>query len=284
MTTQNLSLQEPLQQTFERVSALNKYINVQLGTSTGAGWISVEALFAPESSLLVGMIASHQNRYCTTAPNIIGSTLLQNYQWSLISSVLATYFVDRRVPNLAVNNVQMFFTESGDGDGIAFADGAFTALPDDPAAEHPGATIVPTLDALRDRLRVEFEAHIEWVIDRIVERTGCRRAGLWLAVSDRCMSTVSWIMQMIERDISLAQIQAETESLLRVKGSPLYNKKVDLVEITHLDQSQIFLQRASCCYWYKTEGGNYCSTCPHLSQAERTERWHHYLAKKQGEL
>lgn len=283
MTFQTLALQEPLQQTFERVSALNQYINVQVGTPTGAGWITAEALFAPESSLLAGMIASHQHRYGTTVPNIIGSTLLQNYHWSLISSVLATYFVDRRVPNAAVNRVKMFFTENGDGDGIAFADGAFTALPDDPAAGHPQVTIVPTLDALRDRLRVELENHLTWVIDRIVDWTGCRPAGLWLAVSDRCMSTVSWIMQMIEPDISLAQIQAETEPLLRIKGSPLYNKKVDLVEVTHLNQSQIFLQRASCCYWYKTEGGNYCSTCPHLSQAQRTERWHHYLAKKQGE-
>jgi hypothetical protein len=283
MTNQILTLQEPLQQTFEQVSALNKYINVQWGSPTGAGWVGVEALFAPESNLLARMITSHQLRYGTTAPTIIGSILLQNYHWSLISSVLATYFVARRVPKLAVNRVKMFFTESGDGDGIAFADNAFTALPDDPAAGHSGATIVPTLDALRDHLRVELESHLQWVIDRIVEWTECRPAGLWLAVSDRCMSTVSWIMQMIDPDTSLAQIQAESEPLLRVKRSPLYNKKVDLVEVTHLNQSQIFLQRGSCCYWYKTEGGNYCSTCPRLSQAERTERWHHYLAKKQGE-
>lgn len=273
---------EPLRQTFERVAALSSYINARVGLPSEEGWISPETLFTPDSALLAGLIEHQQQHLRTTSANVVGSALLQGYQWLIIGAALGAYLVDRRVPDLALDAVRVRFSEAGSAAAIAFTRARFAALPSDPAAHHPDAYVVPDLDALRERLRTGLETHLGWVINRIGEITGCRRAGLWLAAADRCASTVSWLMQLQDAQAGLHKITAEMEPLVRVPSSPLANKKATLIEVTHLEQSHVFCERATCCFWYKSDGGDFCSTCPRLSRTERYERLRQALVAGQA--
>lgn len=268
----------PLGQSFQRLAAFNRYLTICLGEQSGAGWHTPEGLLAPDAPLLPALIAATQQRFQTTVPNLIGSALFQSYQWPLIAAGVACYLIERRVPDLSVGNVQLRLSEAGDAVGIAFREGAFAALPDDPAAQHPQATLLLDADALRAHLRVGLETHLGWVIERLEERVGCRSVGLWLAAADRCVSTLLWLMQAQESTIGLAALDAEVAALCRVPGSPLATDKVGLLPIIHQGQTHLFLDRATCCYWYKTEGGEYCSTCPHLTRDERQERLQRYVA------
>lgn len=284
----NLSVNDhPLHQTFARISQLSEYICARLGQCDETDWVAPLDLFAQGSEQLTAMISATHRRLRTEAATMTGGALIQEYQWPLISTAMACFLVDRRVPDLHPENVSLRFPpeeeegETGEHpERIAFASGRFAALPGDPAAHHPDAHIVPTLDALRNYLRSGIEAHMAWAIEQISGAVGCNRKGLWLFVADRCAGTLSWLMQEQDKSSCITCIERELNGLIRTPGSPLANKKVGLFELTYKEKTQVYLDRATCCYWYKTEGGDYCSTCPHRSKEDRNARLLQYMAEE----
>lgn len=270
----------PLQETFTRIQQLSPYVGARLEAPMATDWLAPAELFAPPATHLTMLIAATQKRLRTTAVNKIGSALIQEYQWPLIASAVACFLVDRRVPALDPDHVRRHLPlteqeEAADAahpPRVAYLSGRFAALPDDPAANHADATIVPCRDALRDQLRSELEAHFGWVIERLSAAVGCNQRGLWLCVTDRVAGTLSWLMQEQDKESCLACINREADGLIRVAGTPLFHKKVGFFELTYQEQRQVYLDRATCCYWYKTDGGDYCTTCPHRTKEDRNTR------------
>ncbi|BAL99860.1 MULTISPECIES: (2Fe-2S)-binding protein [Caldilinea] len=271
--------EHPLRQTFARIGHMNRYIQARLGGGDEAGWVAPVDLFTftSEAVSLQRLIYGAQKRLRTEAKNIIAGAVLQEYQWPLLVSAIASFLVDRRVPDMGLQNVRLWLS-SGENAAqkphelIAYCSGRFAALPDDPAAEHPDAWIVPDLKALRAHLRMSIEAHMGWVIQRLSRYLCCNERGLWFYVTDRCAGTLCWLMQQQDSSTDLQQIQEEFNELLKAPGSPLHNKKVGLFTLTYKNHTQVFLNRATCCFWYRTEGGDYCANCPHRTQADRHER------------
>lgn len=277
----------PLSQTFTYIHQLNQYIGARLGTPTELAWVTPAELLALASPHLATLISATQKRLHTTAVNTVGGALIQEYQWPLISTAVACFLVDRRVPDLQPAQVCLHLPTEEHGEGeeadhthIAYTSGRFAALPADPAADHPDATIVPDEDALRNDLRTGLETHFAWVIERLSAATGCHQRGLWLYVSDRIAGTLAWLMQMQNGQSCLACIDREADRLLRVTGSPLYHKKIGFFELTYKERTHVYLDRTTCCYWYKTDGGDYCSTCPHRTKEDRNGCLLKHLAKE----
>lgn len=277
----------PLGQTFAHIHQLNQYIGARLGTPTEAGWVTPAELLAPGSIHLAALINTTQTRLHTKAANTISGALLQEYQWPLISTAVACFLVDRRVPDLQPASVYLRLPTAEQGERadedhitIAYSSHRFVALPHDPAANHPDATLVPDLDTLRNALRGGLESHFAWVIEQLNQRMGCKPRGLWLYVTDRLAGTLSWLMQAQHKTCGLAQLEPEFNALLRSPNSPLMNKKVGFFELLYKEETHIYLDRATCCYWYKTDGGDYCTTCPHWTKAERNARLLAQLAQK----
>jgi hypothetical protein len=268
---------QPLAQTLARVRQLNEYLKAELGAPDGELWFTA-ADFAPGALHVERLITATQARLRTTAPTIIASALLQSYQWPLIGAAIACYLVDQRVPDLCVAQVRIHYTAEHEADALAVGSGRFVALPSDPAADHPDATVVADRDALRVALRTQIEAHLGVVIESLCARLGCKSRGLWLNVADRCAGMMIWLMQEHAPTITAAQIEAEIAALIRTPDSPLYSRQIGLIELTYHEHRQVFLDRATCCYWYKTAGGDYCSTCPKRTPEDRRERLLHYLA------
>ena len=276
----------PLSQTFTQLQQLNQYIGARFGTPAAPDWLSPVELLAAHASVLAAPIEAMQKRLHTKAVNTIGGALLQEYQWPLIAAAVGCFLVDRRVPDLQPEHIRLYVpaTEPAAEEGehharIAFCSGHFVALPDDPAADHPDATLVPDLAALRDNLRTGLESHFGWVIERLSQAVGCNPRGLWLYVTDRIAGTLSWLMQEQDKQIGLRRIEPEFNRLLRVAGSPLVSKKVGFFELTYKEQTHVYLDRATCCYWYKTDGGDYCTTCPHRTKEDRNAQLLKYMAE-----
>ncbi|MEZ4730973.1 MAG: ferric iron reductase [Caldilineaceae bacterium] len=182
--------EHPLHQTFTRIHQLNHYVGAHLSVPRGAptppAWLTPSELLAPDSPRLSALISATQKRLHTETANTIGGALLQEYQWPLIASAVACFLVDRRVPALHPENVCLRVSVEEHEDEsvepeppIAYTSGRFAALPADPAADHPDATIVPDEDALRAYLRTGLETHFGWVIERLSAATGCNQRGLW---------------------------------------------------------------------------------------------------------
>ncbi|GAB4425729.1 MAG: IucA/IucC family C-terminal-domain containing protein [Chloroflexi bacterium OHK40] len=271
-------MNHPLEQTLVRVRALSEYLKPELGASSGEGWIAHTDL-VPGAVRLDALITATQARLRTRAPMVVGSAILQSYQWPLISTALACYLLDRRVPDLGATKTLTRYNAAQEADALALLSDRFTCLADDPAADHSDATVAPDLDSLRTAMRHAIEAHLGLVIDHLCARLGCKPRGLWLNVTDSCASTLVWLMQEQDKTTSMAQIEAEIAALIRVSGSPLTSRQIGLIQLSYAQKSRIFLDRATCCYWYKTDGGEYCSTCPHRTPDDRRQRLLAYLAE-----
>ncbi len=259
----------PLQETIRRARALHEVINVQLGRPNGAGWTTAADLAAPASADLEALIATARQQLCTKTPNVVGSAVLQTVQWPLIVTAVSCYLLDQRVPDLALTNVRLRFTAEWRAVGLALGRGRFTAVSGDSAANQPDVAIVPDRDALRTILLTSLETQLGFLIAQLCQRLGCHAKGLWLAVADRLAGTVLWLMPLIDTAVSPAQIEQEVAALIRVPGSPLNHRKVGVFTLTCAGRTQAFLNRATCCYWYKMEDGGYCATCPGRSRKER---------------
>jgi ferric iron reductase protein FhuF len=275
------SVLHPLQQTLARVHQRSAYIKGCLGLPDSTGWVAPTAFFAPDSTALTPLIDLVRQRYRTSSPNTIGGVILQAYQWPLIATAVAAYVFERRVPDLSVHNVRLLVTDTGDVEEIAYVGGRFAALPDDPAADHPDALILPDQATLREHLRRSLEAHVCWLLDQLSAHLRCNGRALWLFVTDRCVSTLSWLLQEHDKTLGLCAIEAEVNALIHAPGSKLSNKKVGLFELTYKDKREVFMERATCCYWYKLEEGDYCTTCPHRPRAERHQRLLEYLIQSE---
>ncbi|MEM7343008.1 MAG: ferric iron reductase [Chloroflexota bacterium] len=274
-----METEHPLQATFSRVKELSEYVKVELGTPTDAGWVEPPALFTPSSEKMNTLMVNMQKRLKTKSTRIVGSSLLQAYNWPLIAASIACYLVDKRVPDLSVSNIRVQFSDEEEVTALAFHVGRFAALPSDPAAFHPDAQVVPDIAALRACLRSGFETHFGWVITQIEQQVGAKPKGLWLDVADLCASILIWFMQDQDPKIDPELIKQEIDSLIREPDSPLNHKKIGLFTLTYAGKTEAYLDRLSCCYWYRWEEseGKYCTTCPKVPKAERKERLLQYM-------
>lgn len=279
----NVMVQHPLSETFSRLTKISEYINAQLGLPAESGWVEPPLLFSSSSTYLQESTRYYQTSLHTTSKNMIGSAVLQAYHWQIIVCAIGSYLSDRRVPMLSINNLQVKLEEERNVEALTLFSGRFYALPTDPAAAHPDASIVPDVAALRDQLRQELESHLGWVIEQIEQGLGTKPRGLWLDVADRCAGTLIWLMQEMDSSIEPAAIQQEIEQLIHVPNSPLNHPKIGCFALTCGTQTRAFLDRSSCCYWYRMDEaqGKVCTTCPRRSEEERNQLLLKYMAEAQ---
>lgn len=272
--------QHPLAHSFQRAQTLSEYLKVSYGAPPDEGWVAADSVFAAHTEHFDTLVHAVQQRLRTRSANIIAGSLLQGYQWQLVASAIACYLLDRRVPDLDAASIRLRYNEAGEAEAITFTSGHFVALPDDPAADHPDALVVASVQALSAALRSGIESHLGQTIDQLCARLDCKPRGLWLNVADGCAGTLTWLMQQHDPAAGVALIEAEVDALVRAPGSPLNTTQLGLIELTYQDRTQVFLDRASCCYWYKTEGGAYCSTCPHRTPDDRNAQLLKYMAEQ----
>lgn len=278
--------EHPLTQTMSRIMRIQGYLKVEMGPLDSAtnksDWFEPSTLFAMPSGMLYERIVDAQKQLQSKSAAMIGSWLLQAYHWPIITAPIGCYLIDKRVPDLALENVKVRLGENGDVEAVAFTSSKFATLPTDPAAAHLDAQVMPDVVALRTYLRQGLETHLGWIIEQLCQQIGCKPRGLWLDVADRCAATLIWLMQQIDERTDIATIEDEMEALLRVPASPLNHKKVGLFTLTHHGQTQAFLDRATCCHWYRTKeaNGDCCSTCPRRTQTDRNERLLQYMAEQ----
>jgi hypothetical protein len=278
-----VTVEHPLQQTLARARLLNPYICGELGAPAGADWLSAPVDLAPGAARLEQLAGEARAQMRTGAPAVIGSVLLQGYQWPLLCAAIACFLLDRRVPALEPAATRLHYGPARRADALALGAGRFTALPGDPAADHPDARVVADLAALRAALRGAIEGHLAPLIDRLCDALGCHPRGLWLSAADACAGTLVWLMQAEGWPGGQpADIEAEVAALVRAPGSPLHTRQIGLVLVGDQGQRRVFLRRAACCQWYRVEGGHHCNTCTRLSAAERTARQLLFVAQERA--
>jgi hypothetical protein len=279
----------PLAATLARVMADVEYLQAQHGVPTAAGWFCPAADYTAGSEALQAQIAKTQADLRTTTPIVVAGSLLQHVQWPLLTVAVRCYLHEGRVPAIRPNELWLHLKQDSEHqnelDAVALAGNHFYALPDDPDAAHPDATLVADRAALRERLREMVRAHFAPAVALLCAELGCKERPLWLFVADGLGSTVAWTQLEQEPPVSRSNMEVELDGLVRVQGTPLFARQIGLFELTFREQPRLQYDRATCCYWYKTEDakGDCCTTCPRRPKAERDALLLIYLEEQEAE-
>jgi hypothetical protein len=253
------------------------------------GWFQAMTLCDQGSILLNGALTRQAKDHPQMEARTRGAYLIGNYSWYVLLAGVAAYLAAARVPDFSPENVALRFRtytwhegeDSGEAErmDVRFFSGRFACLPDDPAADHPDALVLPDPDALREWLRIRLEAHLSPLIEGVFAQTRLSRGAQWCLAADSCAALFLHVGQALG---DAARGQGEGLKFVKAPGSPMNNDKTSYITLQHLDHCETFRLRGGCCRYYTVSesGEDYCTTCVLRKPEDRNQRLLDYMAKK----
>lgn len=265
----------PLATTISRLQMLGPELAPEFAPELAPGWQSVATICA-DMPHLDAVVAHSACAYPGCEQRVAAAFFINLYTWYVIAPAVAGYLTERRVPDLAPQQVAVqqavrhweYNGASGTSArfGVRLLSGRFACLPDDPAATHPDAIILPDDATLLEWLRVMVEEHLSVMIDAVHARTRLGKRAQWNLAADALLALFDTIGQQIGQP---ERARACSLAVLKVAGSPLCNPGTGYVTVSCGDQCGTFRSRGGCCLFYRTENGCNCTTCPLRPEAER---------------
>lgn len=256
------------------------------------GWLKAAAFCDPQSTVLDQALARQAKNYPHMDARTRGAYFIGEYSWYAPLAAIAAYLVTARVPDFAPDNVALrvrnYIWHAGEHSGesqrldVRYLSGRFACLPDDPAADHPDARVLPNADALRESLRTTLEAHLAPLIERVYAQTKLSRHAQWMLVADACAALFLHIGQALGDE---AHAKAEGIAFVKAPGSPMSGGKTSYISLQFLDYCESFRVRGGCCRYYTVSetDKDYCPTCVLRKPEDRNQRLLDYMATKYAE-
>ncbi|MEV6396044.1 (2Fe-2S)-binding protein [Streptomyces sp. NPDC051907] len=258
--------------TYRRLAALCPSLHVDIatpGSPTSQGWVDgAELTVRPEllDAFLDAEALRIQNRHAHTArPDVVASRALHDYLWSVCLLLSGPWQLERRVPRIRPDEVRVNLSTGA----FAVVPGGFACLPDDPAAELPGAGVLPHEEALRAELRTAVADLVRPLLAAIGPRLRRGPRALWGMVGDDLVSGVWYLGRMLGQEEHGVRAASE---LLPGPVSP-FPGGADFRRLTGREgQSYPTRTRIGCCLYYTIRPAEACGTCPRTCDAERLRR------------
>ncbi|NBE55861.1 (2Fe-2S)-binding protein [Streptomyces boluensis] len=238
-------------------------------TPRGGGWVAASRLAeggADLDAFLAWDNAQILRDYKEQArPDVIASFGLHRYAWPACLLITVPWFLLRRVPRFPVADVT--FQRTLGRMAVRVSD--FACLPDDPAADLPGARVVPDEEALRAEVRAAVAEHLGPVLDGFRPRMRRGPRALWGMATDEIVEGLWYVAHLFGAE---DRAMAELEQLLPGTTKP-YVGAAAFRELTGPNgESLPTRDRASCCLFYTLRPDDTCVTCPRTCDAQRVER------------
>lgn len=248
--------------------------SVRLGPPSSSGvWFSAHGLLGRQSGLIDDALAEIGETFNARTRDVQAAYFFGAYAWYVLGAALAPYLFAKRVPDISPANMWAT-TTSGRVSRIALRHGRFACLPDDPAANHPDATVIADADALLTHCRTEIEAHLGALIGIMrVRRIPLGPRAMWAMVSDYVVEIAIGTLGPAATDETLAQI---ISPLVRNGKSPM-NARSWFYQVEGDRQAAYFCDRNGCCLTYKIPGTEKCGSCPLRPKTERIDLMRDYL-------
>ncbi|MFE7132976.1 (2Fe-2S)-binding protein [Streptomyces sp. NPDC057638] len=236
---------------------------------TGPGWVRADEL-ALGTDALDAFLAWDDEQVIRdygqrARPDVIASFGLHRYGWPACLLMTVPWFLSRRVPRVPVQNVSFQRTLGQ----LAVRITEFACLPDDPAAQLPGARIVPDEEALRGEVRDAVAEHFAPLLDGFGTRMRRGKRALWGMATDEIVEGIWYIGNLLgEEERAMAELAALLPGTVKpYVGTPgfrtLTGPRGECVPTR---------DRASCCLFYTLRPDDTCVTCPRTPDATRITR------------
>ncbi|MFE7098416.1 (2Fe-2S)-binding protein [Streptomyces erythrochromogenes] len=235
----------------------------------GVGWVGADELAAGGAALdafLAWDNAQVLRDYGTQGrPDVIASFGLHRYAWPACLLITLPWLLHRRVPRLPVSEVAFHRTQGRMSVHVE----SFACLPEDPAANLPGARVVPDEEALREEVRAAVAQHLEPVLKGFGPRMRRGRRALWGMVTDEVVESLWYVGGLLGEE---QRTMAELEALLPGSTAP-YTGGAGFRSLSGPDGRELPTRdRASCCFFYTIRPEDTCVTCPRTCDADRITR------------
>jgi ferric iron reductase protein FhuF len=236
---------------------------------SGAGWVGAAELAGGGPALdafLAWDNAQVLRDYGQQArPDVIASFGLHRYAWPACLLITVPWFLHRRVVRAPVEDVA-FHRARG---RMAVRVTEFACLPDDPAAQLPGARVVPDEEALRAEVRAAVAEHIEPVLDGFGQRMRRGKRALWGMATDEIVEGLWYVAHLLGEE---QRAVVELEQLLPGATKP-YVGTAGFRELAGPGGEPLPTRdRASCCLFYTLRPDDTCVTCPRTCDADRVSK------------
>jgi hypothetical protein len=283
-----MTTRDDITTTFTRLAEKDKDLAGEVGALED-GWICAADLLIENSPALEEGLRRAALRYDSIDDRTAAAFLFGHYVWYLTEAAVAAYLSEKRVPDLALDNVALRYSTytweyegtTGESQRIdaRFLSGRFAALPNDPAAGQPDVMILPDVPALREWMRDRLETHLALVVEKLYARTRLSRRALWNLAADACASQ---FLHLDEHLGCTAQGRAEGLAFIRSAQSEMRHSKTEYITLEYKDQSETFCSRGGCCRYYMVPGKDTekCWTCVLRPQEEQKSLHLNYMAER----
>lgn len=262
----------PLAGTLERVCAIETdgypiKFSARLGLPDEPGWTTAAGLYR-SPNLLGDVLARVERGHGSGDRAYAGTSVLRDCLWRLLTTAVAAFLTERRLPDLGAANVGLRFGGAGSTEGLAFVGPRFSCLPDDPEAGAPDAVVLGSgEDMIGEVRRALSETHVAALVPALRER-GVRRGtrALRWAAADVCAEAFVFVGRGLGREA------AGVEGAGRLLGGTTkISAPVNYRVLEYPGGSEATRVRNTCCLYYKT-GNGVCFTCPRKTDEERVRQ------------
>ncbi|MGW4031390.1 (2Fe-2S)-binding protein [Streptomyces sp. NPDC004838] len=238
-------------------------------TPAGDGWAGADELAAGGGALdayLSWDEAQIVRDYGQEArPDVVATFGLHRYAWPACLLITVPWFLCRRVPRVPPGQVA-FHRASG---RMTVRVTEFACLPGDPAAQLPGARVVPDEEALREEVRGAVADHLGPLLDGFGPRMRRGRRALWGMVTDEVVESLWYIGGLLGEE---ERAMAELRELLPGRVEPFVGAPGFRVLTGPEGERLPTRDRASCCLFYTLRPDDTCVTCPRTRDTDRVTR------------
>ncbi len=268
-------MEHPIEQTLASLAAASEEYRAQLLSARDAqpGWLNASQLH--ESAHLAPLLKASGDHHKATDAQSPAALWFGHYVFYIMAVAVTCYLAAQRVPDLRPGSVALRFDEDGEPVAIAWVGRAFAALASDTAAAHPDCTALPDADALRLHLTQQLESHCQPLILALRQNSRMGVSGLWLLARDYFGSAFTWVAERLG-NVQMGLHEARAAAALPTQLA----RQRDFVCVEHAGLSYQLIDRVSCCLFYKTDEGHYCSNCPHRPMPERIALIENWLGER----
>jgi hypothetical protein len=258
---------------YQALHAMQPTWHVEIGTPQGPGWIRGTALRLASAGPFQDLLRRIGARLHTDDRRAIAAAFALRYGWSA-GMAIAPALLWHCVPTISLDNVSFKFQDNTLFERVALHVPTGVMLPHAGAAPHVLRQWLPSHQALVRVLRTQLVQQAQPVVDTLAVWSRFAPKGLW------GMITSSWGAQFITICGAVAE---QTHGLQFVvpffAGTDVVSQmQPHFYPVTAGTVTHLYHRRATCCRYYLLPQGQYCASCPLLSQAERVQRnraWMH---------
>lgn len=240
---------------------------VELTEFPPEGYRSLAEL-AQSDDLLHWLMARLPKVWDSDDPRFGAAWLFEKIVEHTVSTFVGCFVLHDRVPLAGPDSVWVTF----DGDGVCsspvFNDARFACLEGDPEALHPQATVLESIEALRDCLLQQLH-DVYLPLAQVLARPARRGLRTQFRVIADLAIVAAWGFAREYYGEAEGYRYAE---MLGHGGPPLWGRS-GFRDFHHRGHTFRHRVRNTCCLFFTRQERRYCFTCPLRSEADRQQRW-----------